>query len=210
VVRAVLVDVASAGLVVADVADPVARPGQLLVGVRAAGLNRADLAVRAGTHDRTRPGTARAAAPFVAGSELAGDVLAVGAGVEGWGTGDRVMGLGQGYAELAVIDAGMAMPVPDGLTWEEAGALPVALLTMHDALGHERPMAPRRDGPRQRGDLGGRRDRGAAGAAPRCPRGDRHLPHRGPSAGGCPRCWPTTASASSIPATPRCRRRSGA
>jgi NADPH2:quinone reductase len=134
VVRAVLVDVASAGLVVADVADPVARPGQLLVGVRAAGLNRADLAVRAGTHDRTRPGTARAAAPFVAGSELAGDVLAVGAGVEGWGTGDRVMGLGQGYAELAVIDARMAMPVPDGLTWEEAGALPVALLTMHDAL----------------------------------------------------------------------------
>ena len=59
---------------------------------------------------------------------------AAGGPAAGWRPGDRVMGQGPGYAELAVIDQDAAMAVPDELTWEEAGGLPVALLTMHDAL----------------------------------------------------------------------------
>jgi NADPH:quinone reductase-like Zn-dependent oxidoreductase len=106
------------------------------VRVRAAGLNRADLFMRAGTYV---VGTGAAAGaspprPVTAGGELAGEVVAVGEGVTGWSVGDRAMAQGAGYAELAAVDARLAMPVPPALSWEEAGALPVALLTMHDAL----------------------------------------------------------------------------
>jgi NADPH2:quinone reductase len=145
-VRAIQVDLAARQLVEAEVPDPVAGPGQLLVRVRAAGLNRADLAVVTGGYV---VGTARDASsaprpprPFTAGGELAGEVLAVGDGVTGWAPGDRVMAQGQGYAELAAVDARLAMPVPAALTWEEAGALPVALLTMHDALVTNGRWAP--------------------------------------------------------------------
>jgi NADPH:quinone reductase-like Zn-dependent oxidoreductase len=69
-----------------------------------------------------------------AGSELAGEVVAIGPDVEGWQVGDRVMGRGRGYAELAVVQAQSSMAVPPALTWEQAGGLPVALMTMHDAL----------------------------------------------------------------------------
>jgi NADPH2:quinone reductase len=70
----------------------------------------------------------------VAGGELAGTVAAVGEGVQGWREGDRVMALGPGYAELAAVNAAVAAPVPPELGWEEAGALPVGLYTMHDAI----------------------------------------------------------------------------
>ena len=127
--RAMVVDPEARRLVLDEVDDPVARPGQLLVRVRAAGVNRADLAVTAGKYqsgDRARR--------FVAGGELAGEVVAIGAGVEGWSVGDRVMAMGPGFAELAAIPAALAMPVPDSLDDVGAGALPVALATMHDAL----------------------------------------------------------------------------
>ncbi len=118
------------GIQVAEVDDPVAGAGQLLVRVRAAGLNRADLLVR-----RTYQTTSREPAePMIAGGELAGDIVGVGSGVTGWKLGARVMGRGQGYAELAVVDADSAMPVPEEMAWEEAGGLPIAMLTMHDAL----------------------------------------------------------------------------
>ena len=55
-------------------------------------------------------------------------------GVTDWRPGDRVMAMARGCAELAVVDTAVAMPVPDSLDWEVAGALPVALATMHDAL----------------------------------------------------------------------------
>jgi NADPH2:quinone reductase len=127
--RAVLVDPTERRLVLDEVPDPEPRAGQLLVRVRAAGVNRADLAVTAGTyHGRAAPGR------FGAGSELAGEIVAIGADVEGWAIGDRVMAMGQGFAELAVVDAALAMAVPAGLTDDVAGALPVALATMHDAL----------------------------------------------------------------------------
>jgi NADPH2:quinone reductase len=95
-----------------------AGPGQLVVGVKAAGLNRADLTL----FERTGS---------VAGRELAGEVLEVGRDVHGWAVGDRLMARGPGLqTEHVVVSARLAMPVPDSLTWEEAGALPVALLTL--------------------------------------------------------------------------------
>lgn len=127
--RAVLVDPVARQLVVDEVPDP--EPGwrQLLVRVTAAGVNRADLAVTAGTY-HGREATER----FVAGGELAGEVVAIGPDVEGFGVGDRVMSMGPGFAELAAVPADLAMPIPAGIDDAAAGALPVALATMHDAL----------------------------------------------------------------------------
>ena len=128
--RAAVYEPTEPGIRVTDVEDPVPGAGQLLIRVRAAGLNRADLlARRAGPS--SRGGQAR---PVIAGSEAAGEVIGVGPGVDGWELGDRVMGRASGYAELATIDADVAMPVPERMGWEEAGSLPVALMTMHDAL----------------------------------------------------------------------------
>ena len=127
--RAVLVDPRERRLVVADVPAPRPSAEQLLVRVRAAGVNRADLAVTAGTYHGSS-----AARPFVAGGELAGEVVDVGTGVVGWQVGDRVMAMGRGFAELTVVEAALAMRVPDSLGWSAGGALPVALATMHDAL----------------------------------------------------------------------------
>jgi NADPH2:quinone reductase len=128
-VRAALVDPTERRLVVADVPDPVPGDDQVLVRVAAAGVNRADLAVIAGTYH-----AGRATAPFVAGSELAGEIVAVGAAVAGWHVGDRVMAMGRGYAELAAVDAALLHAVPASVDDAVAGALPVALATMHDAL----------------------------------------------------------------------------
>ena len=139
--RAALIDPAAGSLRVDDVADPTPGPGQLLVRVHAAGLNRADLlGLTAAVRSGTGPGGGRQ--PWVGGAELAGEVVATGGPAGSWRPGDRVMGQGAGYAELAVIDQDAAMAVPDGLSWEEAGGLPVALLTMHDALVTNGRLAP--------------------------------------------------------------------
>jgi NADPH:quinone reductase-like Zn-dependent oxidoreductase len=133
--RAAVVDPRHNSLEIVELDDPVPGPGQLLVAVRAAGLNRADLAVRTGRYVvGTSRNPAAPARPTVAGAELAGEVVAVGRDVEGWAVGDHVMAQGRGYAELAVVDATLALPKPATSSWAEAGALPVALLTMHDAL----------------------------------------------------------------------------
>ncbi|MFT3854421.1 MAG: zinc-binding dehydrogenase [Ilumatobacteraceae bacterium] len=127
--RAVLVDPQAKQLVVDVVPDPEPGRGQLLVRVVAAGVNRADLAITAGAYHRQATATR-----FGAGSELAGTVVAVGPGVDGFQVGDRVMSMGAGFAELAIVPAVLAMAVPAGLDEVAAGALPVALATMHDAL----------------------------------------------------------------------------
>lgn len=108
-----------------EAATPEPGPGELLVRVRAAGINRADLAQRAGNYPPP-PG-----ASDILGLEMAGEVAALGAGVEGWRAGERVMALlpGGGYAEYVAVPADMAMRVPDNLSWEEAGGLPEAFLT---------------------------------------------------------------------------------
>ncbi|GAC1435252.1 MAG: zinc-binding dehydrogenase [Solirubrobacteraceae bacterium] len=111
--------------------DPQPGPGQVLVRVRAAGLNGADMLQRRG-HYPAPPGSP----PEIPGLELAGEVAALGEGAQRFASGARVMGIagGGGQAELAVIHERQLMPVPDGLVWEQAGALPEVFTTAHDAL----------------------------------------------------------------------------
>lgn len=119
------------GLEIQDVPKPTPKPNEVLVRVRAAGLNRADLLMAAGmAHGRAGgPGT-------IAGLEWAGEVAEVGSEVKGVKPGDRVMCSGNGgYAEYAVTDYGRVSPVPaNNMSWEQAATLPVALQTMHDAV----------------------------------------------------------------------------
>src|SRR3954468_13084095 len=111
--------------------DPVPGTGELLVAVRAAGLNGADMMQVLGFYPAP-PGSP----PDIPGLELAGEVLANGPGVQRFEVGDRVMAVvgGGGQAELAVVHERMAMPVPDELDWTAAGGVPEAFTTAHDAL----------------------------------------------------------------------------
>jgi len=130
--------VGKAGLELRELPTPQPGPGEVLVRVRAAGLNRAELAMAAG-HAHGALGGEGA----VIGLEWAGEVDSVGPGVAGVHEGDRVMCSGNGgYAEYAATDWGRVHPVPaSNMSWEQAATLPVALQTMHDALvtnGHLR------------------------------------------------------------------------
>jgi NADPH:quinone reductase-like Zn-dependent oxidoreductase len=111
--------------------DPIPGKGELLVRVRAAGINGADLMQRAGFYPAP-PGSP----PDIPGLELAGEVVGVGDGVERFAVGDRVMAVvgGGGQAELAVVHECTAIPVPDGMDWPEAGGFPEVFTTAHDAL----------------------------------------------------------------------------
>ncbi len=111
--------------------DPEPGTGELLVAVRAAGLNGADLLQQAGRYPAP-PGSPA----DIPGLEMAGEVAAVGAGVTRFAPGDRVMAIvgGGGQAELAVVHERVALPVPPDLTWEEAGGFPEVFTTAHDAL----------------------------------------------------------------------------
>jgi tumor protein p53-inducible protein 3 len=112
-------------LKIGEVAEPKAGPGQLLIRVKYAGLNRADLMQRQGYYPPP-PGASE-----IIGMECAGEVAAVGAGVTGWHVGERAMALmaGGGYAELAVVDAGSAMKIPAVMSDEEGAAFPEVFLT---------------------------------------------------------------------------------
>lgn len=123
--------VGDAGLELREVPAPQPGPDEVVVRVRAAGLNRAELAMAAG-HAHGALGGKGA----VIGLEWAGEVAGVGANVTSVREGDRVMCSGNGgYAEYAVTDWGRVNPVPAGnMSWEQAATLPIALQTMHDAL----------------------------------------------------------------------------
>jgi len=111
--------------------DPRPQAGELLVRVRAAGLNGADMMQLAGRYPAP-PG----APPDIPGLELAGEVVETGDGVERFEAGDRVMAIvaGGGQAELAIVHERIAMPVPDELDWIAAGGTPEVFFTAHDAL----------------------------------------------------------------------------
>ncbi|QCQ98416.1 NAD(P)H-quinone oxidoreductase [Brevundimonas sp. SGAir0440] len=113
-------------LKIAERPDPVARPGQVLIRVRAAGVNRPDLLQRTGAYPPP-PG-----ASDVLGLEIAGEIEAVGEGVTRWTVGDRVCALlgGGGYAELAVVDARHVLPIPEGLDYVQAAVLPETVFTV--------------------------------------------------------------------------------
>jgi tumor protein p53-inducible protein 3 len=106
---------------------PVACEGELLIRVKATALNRADLLQRMGKYPPP-PGTTD-----ILGLEMAGEVAEVGPGVQGWKPGDRVCALlpGGGYAQYVAIPSGMAMRIPEPLSWEEAAGIPEAFLTAY-------------------------------------------------------------------------------
>lgn len=119
---------------------PEVRQNDLLVEVRATGVNRADLNQRQGKYGKS---ASFGDSPLL-GLEVAGVVVAKGPEVSGFNIGDRIMGIvgGGAYAQYARIDAGMAILVPDTLTDIEAAAVTEAFVTAHQALIHLGRLAP--------------------------------------------------------------------
>jgi NADPH:quinone reductase len=111
--------------------DPVPGRHELLVRVRGAGLNGADLAQVGGVYPAP-PGWP----PDIPGLDVAGEVVALGPDASNFRPGDRVMAVvgGGGQAELAVVHERTALPVPERLSWAEAGGFPEVFTTAHDAL----------------------------------------------------------------------------
>jgi putative PIG3 family NAD(P)H quinone oxidoreductase len=101
-------------------------PGQILIAVRAAGVNRPDIAQRKGVYPPP-PG-----APDTLGLEAAGEVVALGEGALRWRVGDPVTALlgGGGYAQYVAVDARHALPIPEGLDFAQAAALPETVFTV--------------------------------------------------------------------------------
>jgi putative PIG3 family NAD(P)H quinone oxidoreductase len=122
-------------LELADVDDPQPGPDDLLVDVRSAALNRADVVQRMGGYPdpRRRKGDP---SPEIPGMEYAGTVAAVGDRVIGWSVGDPVMGIESGgcYAEQLITHHRLALPVPPGLDLADAAAVPEVFITAWDAL----------------------------------------------------------------------------
>lgn len=113
-------------LVLAEVPDPVPGPGEVLVDVVAAGVNRADLLQRQGFYPPP-PG-----ASLYLGLECSGRIAALGEGVSGWTVGDEVCALlsGGGYAARVAVPAGQLLPVPEGVSLVDAAALPEVACTV--------------------------------------------------------------------------------
>lgn len=113
-------------LLLDEVPDPQPGPGQVLLEVVAAGVNRADVMQRLG-HYPPPPGASE-----YPGLEVSGRVAALGAGVDGWNVGDEVCALldGGGYAERVVAPAEQLLPVPRGVSLEDAAGLPEVTCTV--------------------------------------------------------------------------------
>ena len=118
-------------LEVQEVPVPVPGASEVLVRVRAAGANRADLSLNVGQFR----GAGAELTAAVAGLEFAGELVGIGSEVTEAKIGDRVMAMGQGaFAEYARIDHRLLIPVPATFSWEQAATAPVAYMTMHDAV----------------------------------------------------------------------------
>jgi NADPH2:quinone reductase len=131
-VRAISVDhfMEPADLRVSEIPEPEAGPGALQVEVRAAGCNFFDILIVQGKY-QVKP-----AFPFTPGGEIAGVVKAIGAGVEGFAVGDRVLAGIQigGFAETAVVPAVYAHRMPDRMSFEQGAAIPIIYPTSYAAL----------------------------------------------------------------------------
>ena len=119
--------------------DPAPGAGQVLVRVEAAGLNGADMHQRRGLYPAP-PG----APQDIPGLELAGEVAECGPGAERFKPGERVMGIvaGGGHAELAIVHERILMPVPENLSWPQAGGVPEVFTTAHDAVFTQAALKP--------------------------------------------------------------------
>ncbi len=124
--KAMLID-ENKNLIWSEVEEPTVSETQVLIEIYAAALNRADLLQREGKYPSPK------GCPPWMGLEVAGVVSEIGASVTKWKVGDRVCALlgGGGYAEKVAVDEGMVMPIPAGLTFEEASALPEAYATCY-------------------------------------------------------------------------------
>jgi NADPH:quinone reductase-like Zn-dependent oxidoreductase len=127
-------------LEVREVADPVPKSGEVLVAVKAAGINPGEIAIREGRMHERWPATF----PSGQGSDLAGVVAAIGAGVEEFGEGDEVLGWTEqraSQAELVVVPADQLTPKPSNVAWELAGALFVAGMAAYASVDAVAPQA---------------------------------------------------------------------
>ncbi|GGC98471.1 NAD(P)H quinone oxidoreductase [Tersicoccus solisilvae] len=117
-------------LVLTDQPDPQPVPGDVVIDVVAAGINRADVNQRKG-HYPPPPGESE-----LPGLEVSGTISALGAGVDGFAVGDEVCALlaGGGYAEKVAVPAGQVLPVPDGVDVADAAALPETVATVWSNL----------------------------------------------------------------------------
>lgn len=129
--------VGETALEIRDVPQPKPKPNEVLVKVRAIGMNRAELPGSYGSGHTRVTGT-------IPGLEWSGEVVECGAEVKGVKPGDRVMCTGQGgYAEYAVSDWGRTSPIPaNNMSWEQAATFPSALGTMHDAIVTNAKLQP--------------------------------------------------------------------
>jgi NADPH:quinone reductase len=113
-------------LEVRDVPQPQPKAGEVVVRVRASGLNRGELFVGGAVHGGPEK---------LGGTEASGEIHALGAGVTGWKVGDKVIARVRGaWAPYAATDARMLMPMPERLTWEQGAAIPSSFLTSYEAV----------------------------------------------------------------------------
>ena len=126
------------GLQLGDAPPPIPADGQVVIAVRAVGINYADAIMVAGRYQTKPP------LPFSPGLEAAGIVAACGDRVTRFKPGDRVMALlaHGGLAELAVAPEAETFAIPDGMSFEEAGAFPVAYISSHVALRWQARLEP--------------------------------------------------------------------
>ncbi len=120
------------GLLLVDLPDPTPGAGQVVVGVRACGVNFADTLIVQGKYQEKPP------LPFIPGGEIAGDVLALGDGVTNLRVGQRVAALCElgGFAEQVAVEAARCVPLPDSIGYESAAGFLIAYGTSHIALTH--------------------------------------------------------------------------
>ena len=115
-----------------EVAEPKPGPGEMLVRIAAAGVNPLEVAIRSGNHPRAGAMTL----PYTCGTDVAGEVEAIGDGVEAFAPGDRVWGRAStgAYAEKGLLAADSTGKLPDSTSFADGAALPIPLLTAWNAL----------------------------------------------------------------------------